>query len=327
MVKKTQHRPSGDDALPLVIVNPGSASGSTRDNWTQTASELRAHFGPFSTAFTKGPGHGIELAERAAVSGRTFIIACGGDGTVNEVANGIIRSGCDAELGVLPSGTGGDFRRTLGLPRANRDAAAALRDGETRLMDAGKVTFNNEAGDIVTRYFLNVSSVGLAALVIKRVKRKAFDWLPIEALRGRVNFAYSTLQELMELDPVLIRIKIDDGRERTLRTISFCVANSRFFGGGMKIAPDATINDGLLDLVNIGDLSTAKILMNAYSLYRGTHQGLKEVRSTQARKVEVFSVDPNREIMLETDGEIPGMLPATYEIVPNALKVRVPRSS
>src|SRR4030095_16785871 len=112
----------------LVIVNPKSASGSTRDRWTQTASDLRTHFGPFSVAFTKSAGDGIGLAERAALSGRRFIIACGGDGTINEVANGILRSGEDVELGILPSGTGGDLRRTLGMPLANREAAAALKN-------------------------------------------------------------------------------------------------------------------------------------------------------------------------------------------------------
>lgn len=313
--------------LPLVIVNPKSASGSTREKWSATASDFRAHFGAFSVAFTKGPGDGIEIAEKAAVSGRRFIIACGGDGTINEVANGILRSGKDVELGVLPSGTGGDFRRTLGLPRSNRAAAAALRDGETRLMDVGKVTFQDFNGDPVTRYFLNVSSVGLAASVIKRVKSAtAFDWLPVEAIRGKANFAVSTLQEVLDLDPVTVRVRFDGGDEKTVQTIALCIANSRYFGGGMMIAPDAKINDGLLDVINIGNISTARILLNGYSLYRGTHQELTEVKSTQARKIEVSALDPSREILLETDGELPGKLPASYEIVPNAVRVRVPKS-
>src|SRR3954447_15483871 len=137
---------SADTSLPLVIVNPKSAAGSTRDKWSQTASDFRAHFGAFAVAFTKGPGDGIEIAERAAKAGRKFIIACGGDGTINEVANGILRSGVDVELGILPSGTGGDLRRSFELPHTNRDAAAALRDGETRIIDVGKVTFHDHEG-------------------------------------------------------------------------------------------------------------------------------------------------------------------------------------
>jgi YegS/Rv2252/BmrU family lipid kinase len=317
---------SGETSLPLVIVNPKSASGATRDKWSQTASDLRAHFGPFSVAFTKGPGDGIDLARHAAEAGRKFIIGCGGDGTINEVANGILRSGNDVELGVLPSGTGGDFRRTLGMPLTNRDAAAALRDGETRTIDVGKATFLDLQGKTVERYFLNVSSFGLAASIIKRVKTTSvFDWLPVESVRGRANFAASTLREVVGMEPVLVRVKIDDRDEETLQTINFCIANARYFGGGMMIAPQASINDGVLDVVNIGDIKTAKILLNAYSLYRGTHTALNEVKSTVARKIEVAALDPPQQILLETDGELPGKLPATYQIVPNALKIRVPK--
>ena len=314
-------------SLPLVIVNPKSASGSTREKWSLTASEFRAHFGPFSVAFTKSQGDGIDLAERAAKAGRKFIIACGGDGTINEIANGILNSGEDVELGVLPSGTGGDFRRTLGLPLTNRDAAKSLREGETKLMDVGKVTFNDHSDNEVSRYFLNVSSVGLAADIVKRVKSaKVFDWLPVQSMRGKANFAVSTLQEVLSLDPDLVRIRFDDGDENTIQTIAFCIANSRYFGGGMMIAPNAKINDGLLDVINIGDISTAKIFLNIYSIYNGTHDSIKEVKSTQAKRIEISSVDPSKQIFLETDGELPGKLPAVYEVVPNALKVRVPKT-
>ena len=240
-------------------------------------------------------------------------------------ANGILLSGEDVELGVLPSGTGGDFRRTLGMPHSNREAAVALRDGQTKSMDVGKVTFCDHAGKPASRYFLNVSSVGLAAEIIKRVKSaKVFDWLPVESVRGKANFAVSTLQEILDLDPALIRVRFDDGNESTLQTIAFCVANSRYFGGGMMIAPEARINDGLLDVVNIGDIGTAKIILNALTLYRGTHNRLDEVNSTLAQRIEIAAADPSREILIETDGELPGKLPATYEIVPNALRVRVP---
>lgn len=325
-MNKTASNSSGDTSLPLVIVNPKSASGSTREKWSLTASELRSHFGPFSVAFTKSQGDGIDLATRASRSGRKFIIACGGDGTINEIANGILLSGEDVELGVLPSGTGGDFRRTLGLPHTNREAAAALRDGDTKLMDVGKVTFTDHSDKSVSRYFLNVSSVGLAADIIKRVKSaKVFDWLPVESVRGRANFAVSTLQEVLDLDPSLVRVRFDDGEEHTLQTIAFCIANSRYFGGGMMIAPDAKINDGLLDVVNIGDISTAKVLVNALSLYRGTHHRLDEVNATLAKRIEINAADLSKEILLETDGELPGKLPAVYEVVPNALRVRVPK--
>lgn len=314
--------------LPLVIVNPKSASGSTRENWAATASELRTHFGPYSAAFTKGPGDAVAIAERAAREGRRFIIACGGDGTVNEVANGIIRSGSEAELGILPSGTGGDFRRSLNIPNDPREAARALRDGSTMAIDTGKVTFVSNDGNETSRYFLNVASVGLAASIIDRVKgSKAFDWLPTKHLRGQANFAASTLREIADLEPFILRVRVDDGEECNVQSVNFCIANARYFGGGMMIAPDAKLTDGLLDVVNIGAISAAKVVAKGITLYRGTHLALDEVDHRLARKIEVSSFESDAEIRLETDGELPGRLPAVFEAVPDALLVRVANKS
>ncbi|MCC6330297.1 MAG: diacylglycerol kinase family lipid kinase [Acidobacteria bacterium] len=312
--------------LPLIIVNPRSAGGSTRESWSGTASDLRAHFGAYNVAFTKAAGDGVNLARNAADAGREFIIACGGDGTINEVANGILQSGKDIELGVLPSGTGGDFRRSLGMPQSPRDAARALRDGATKRIDAGRVTFQGHAGETITRFFLNVSSFGLAASIIERVKsNKALDWLPLGGVRGRANFALSTLSEVVGLDAVTVKVRIDSGEEKLLQTVNFCVANARYFGGGMMIAPNAKLDDGKLDIVNIGDIRTAKVLLNAYTLYNGSHLDLAEVKSTLARRIEIAPASLGDDIHIETDGELPGRLPAVYEIVPAALRVRVPR--
>ena len=311
--------------LPLVIVNPKSASGATRDKWSSIASDIRTHFGPFSVAFTKARGDGTEIARRGAENGRDFIIACGGDGTINEVANGILDSGVDVELGVLPSGTGGDFRRSINIPQNTREAARALKTGQTKLIDVGKITFHDHDNNAVSRHFLNVSSVGLAAAIIERVKASSStNWLPIASLRGKASFALSTLQEVFGIEYATVRVRIDDGEEHNLNTINFCVANARYFGGGMLIAPDAKLDDGHFDVINIGDLGTAKILLNAYKLYDGSHLDLPEVKSKRAKRIEI-SAAGNADIHLETDGELPGKLPATYEIVPKALRIRIPR--
>lgn len=316
---------NGDYQLPLVIVNPKSAAGSTESRWAEIASELRTHFGAYQVAFTKKHGDGTALALHGATQNRKFIIACGGDGTINEVANGILQSGKDIELGVLPSGTGGDFRRTLGIPANAREAAKALRTGVTRLIDAGKVTFFDHKDQQISRYFLNVSSFGLSASIIGRVKTStSLKWLPNDLFRGRASFALSTLQEVLDLNYATVKVKIDEKEEKLLNTINFCVANSRYFGGGMKIAPEAKINDGFFDVINIGDIKQAKILLNAYTLYRGSHLSLPEVKSTLAKRIEVSAASANQIIQLETDGELPGRLPAIYEIVPNALRIRTP---
>jgi diacylglycerol kinase (ATP) len=312
--------------LPLVVINPKSAGGSTREKWSAIASDLRTHFGPFNVAFTKGPGDGVEIARRAAEDGRTFIIACGGDGTVNEVANGVLQSGKDAEFGVFPSGTGGDFRRTISMPREHREAAQALRTGETKRIDVGRINFTDHDDKPLERYFLNVTSFGLAASIIERVKgSSSLSWLPLDTIRGRASFALSTLQEVVALGATSVRIRLDDKDERTIQTVNFCVANSRFFGGGMKIAPDAKLNDGFLDVINIGDIRTAKIILNAYTLYRGTHLDLPEVKDTLAKRIEARPLNSEHEVHIEVDGELLGKLPAVYEVVPGALRVRVPR--
>jgi diacylglycerol kinase (ATP) len=320
--KNNNHNGTGG-TLPLVIVNPRSAGGTTGDSWAGIASDLRVHFGPFNVAFTKAEGDGIELAKSAAEAGRKFIIACGGDGTINEVANGILLSGADAELGVLPSGTGGDFRRSIGMPDEHRESARALKSGQTRAIDVGKVTFQDFEGQTASRYFLNISSFGLAASIIQRVKsNKPLDWLPIDVVRGPASFAVSTLQEVIGLDTTKVRVKIGDGEERSLTTVNFCVANARYFGGGMMIAPKAKLTDGSFDVVNIGDMKSAKIIFNVYALYRGTHLTLPEVKATRAKRIEAKPLNSGDEIMIEVDGELPGMLPAVFEIVPLALKLR-----
>jgi len=312
--------------LPIVIANPKSAAGSTREKWSAIASDLRTHFGAFNVAFTKGPGDGIDLARRAAENGRPMIIACGGDGTINEIANGILQSGKDVELGIFPSGTGGDFRRTIGMPSGTREAAKALRTGETKRIDVGKVSFIDHDGRQAERFFLNVTSFGLAASIIERVKGStSLSWLPLDTVRGRASFALSTLQEVIALGPTTVRVRIDDKDEHTLQTVNFCIANARYFGGGMMIAPEAKLNDGFLDVINIGDIRTAKIILNAYTLYRGTHLDLTEVKDTLAKRIEARPLNDADEVHIEIDGELPGRLPAIYEVIPNGLRVRIPR--
>lgn len=308
-----------------MIVNPKSAGGSTQTRWSEIASDLRSHFGPYTVALTKKPGDGTDIAGRFIAAGRRFIIACGGDGTINEVANGVILSGEDVTMGIVPAGTGGDLRRSLGISSTPREAARQLRNGVTREIDVGKATFSDFEGRTVERYFLNVASFGLSASINDRVKRKgSFSWIPNETVRGKTKFALSTLQEVLDPEFKIVNVSIDGEPQSKLATLNFCVCNARFFGGGMQIAPDAKVDDGLLDLVNIGDLTTLRILLNGYKLYSGSHIAMQEVKSRLVKKIEVSPADRSDTIDLETDGEIPGRLPAVFEVVPKAIKLRVP---
>jgi diacylglycerol kinase (ATP) len=313
--------------LPLIIVNPASAGGVTRDAWPRMASDLRAHFGSFTIAFTAKAGDGTGLAAEAARKGAKLIIACGGDGTISEVANGILNSGKDAELGILPRGTGGDFRRTLGIPMRTREAAKTLREGKTRAIDVGRVTFINHQGVQDTRYLLGMASFGMSAAVIDRVKEGGPEWLPSNApkwLKGRIAYGTSMLQTAMSSPKIRVVIQLDDGTEQHLTVANVCIANARYFGGGMKIAPDAKLTDGQLDVITIGDLGSLKILANAPRIYLGSHLSMAQVHHALARKIVARPANKDTQIAIEVDGELPGFLPATFQVVPKALRVRCP---
>lgn len=314
-------------ALPLVIINPSSASGSTGDAWPSVASDLRSEFGPFYTAFTKVRGDAASLANDAARKGIKFIIACGGDGTISEVANGILSSGKDAELGILPSGTGGDFRRSLEIPAQSREAARILRTGRTRRIDVGRISFVDRRGADAMRYFVGVASCGMSTKVIRRVKAGGPDWLPANTpkwLGGRISFGASLLQTAMRTEPIRLMVQLDDLRERHLLVVNLSIANARYFGGGMKIAPDAKLTDGKFDVIGVSELGAMKIFTSAPRLYRGSHLSMPEVSHALARKVVVRAADRDAEVELEVDGELPGKLPATFQIIPEALRVRCP---
>lgn len=314
-------------SLPLVIVNPASAGGATGRAWARLASDLRTHFGAFNCAFTERAGDASVIAGREAAAGRSLIVACGGDGTISEVANGILESGADAELGILPSGTGGDFRRTLDIPRRGRDAAAALAVGRSMRVDVGRVEFQDRAGARSTRYFLNVASCGMGGEVIRRVEENSAGWLSSASRRvagGQAAYALASLQTAVSFERPTLRIRLDEGPEFRLAVANLCVANARYFGGGMKIAPEAKLDDGLLDVVAVSDLDTLKILTNVYRLYLGTHLGMREVRHAHARRIQVSADRPGEHVSIEVDGELSGTLPATFEILPRALRIRCP---
>jgi diacylglycerol kinase (ATP) len=313
--------------LPLVIVNPESASGTTRKAWPQIASDLRTHFGPFTVAFTERAGQGTDLAMDAARSGIDLIIACGGDGTISEVANGILSSGKDVELGILPSGTGGDFRRTLEIPMHTRKAAGILREGRSRRIDAGRVSFVNHDGADTNRYFLGVASCGMSTEVIERVKSGGPDWLPSNTpawLGGRVSFGAAMLQTAARSSRSRLVVQLDDTHERHLTVANLCIANARYFGGGMKVAPDARLTDGKLDVVSIGDLSALRIFTSAPRLYLGSHISMPEVSHSLARKISVRAANKSQSVAIEIDGELPGRLPAMFQVIPKAIRVRCP---
>jgi YegS/Rv2252/BmrU family lipid kinase len=304
--------------LPLVIVNPASSGGGTKRAWPALAARLRDNFGPFACAFTTAPGDAKKIAGEAATAGRKLIIACGGDGTISEVANGIIAAGSSAELGILPRGSGGDFRKTIDLPARFEDAARALARGRARAIDVGEITFINHQGNQEKRYFINVASFGMGGEVVKRANssNKTFG--------GAMAYAYATLAATLSYQCPEVWLKIGDHASTRLRIANVSIANGRYFGGGMKIAPHAKIDDGLLDVIVIKENSLTQTIVNAPRLYAGTHLSLPYVITSQCDIIAATPIDEKEIVSIEVDGEAPGRLPATFRVIHNALNVRCP---
>ncbi|HXU60329.1 MAG TPA: diacylglycerol kinase family protein [Polyangia bacterium] len=302
---------------PLVIVNPRSGRGVTESRWARLRGGLSEGLGELDSAFTTCPRDAAVIARRESEAGRRLIIAMGGDGTISEVACGILCAGGRTELGIIPRGTGGDFRRTLELPDDIAEAGRRIRDGAPRLIDAGRVTYRGHDGQDETRHFVNVASFGFSSAVARRANASS------KRFGGKLAFLSATVSTLMSYDNTDVWIRSDGGERERRRVLLAALGNGRFFGGGMKICPEATLDDGVFDLVTVGDFTRTEVLTKVGRLYNGTHLELEEVQSARVKRLEVEAVEPDQQIPVELDGETPGHLPAVFEILPGALHVRV----
>ncbi|MEP6654075.1 MAG: diacylglycerol kinase family protein [Myxococcales bacterium] len=303
-----------------VIVNPKAGGGISQKKWARLVGAVSAGLGELEVRFTDARGHATEIAREAAQGGRRLVVAFGGDGTISEVAAGLLaahQAGApQSELGIIPRGTGGDFRRTLGLPTDITKAAQRIRDSAAHVIDAGRVQFTTPEGNLATRTFVNVASFGFSSTVAARANSAS------KALGAKAAFLGATVRTLMNYENADVMLELD-GAAPIRRTVMLAaVGNGRFFGGGMKICPDAKLDSGALSLVIVGDLSKAKTLANIPRLFAGTHLALDEVRATTIHTLRATPADPSQRIPIELDGETPGYLPATFEVLPGVLPVR-----
>jgi diacylglycerol kinase (ATP) len=261
------------------------------------------------------PGEISELAERAAREGARLVVAVGGDGTINEAVNGLLQAPDPPELAVIARGTGDDFIRTHGIPSSAEGAIEVARSGVARAVDAGRIEYRTWDGARATRYFANVGSVGMSGAVAQRANATS------KALGGRITFFYALTREFLVWRNTEVTVDVD-GQARRGRMHDVVVANGGYHGGAMKLAPDARPDDGVFDVVLIGDVSKLDFLTTAPKLYSGRHVGHPKVDVLRGASV---SVDAPVPLPLETDGEVLGTTPARFEIVPHAYRVRVPR--
>jgi diacylglycerol kinase (ATP) len=263
---------------------------------------------------TTGPGHATEAARSALAGGERYLVAVGGDGTVHEVLNGMVENdapvAADAVLGVVAAGSGCDFVRSLSLPGGAVGASRHLAGDAVRQIDVGKVTFTS-GSSAETRYFANIAEAGLGAAVVERTGR-------LPGFLGSAKYFCGFWLTLPRFRPAVVRIRADD-REFEWRAHNVVIANCEFFGGGMHISPKSKPDDGLLDgLVMVGPKSDAFTMLP--KVYKSTHLPHRGIAELTVRSLRLEADPP---LQIEADGEMLGTTPATFEVVPGALRVKV----
>jgi diacylglycerol kinase (ATP) len=252
------------------------------------------------------PGH---LARAAGEARGSLLVVIGGDGTVNEVVNGV--AGTDAEIAVLPCGTGQDFGRTHGIPSRFEEAVRVALRGETRTIDLGRV----ELDDGTSRFFANVGSAGMSGSVARRANAMT------KRFGGRATFYYALTREFLAWQNTRVVVDLEDGMRREGPMHDVIVANGSYHGGGMKLAPDARQDDGLFDVVLIGDVTKPDFVTTSPKLYSGRYLSHAKVELVRSSSVAISAAEP---LPLEVDGEPIGATPARFVVVPSALRLRVP---
>jgi len=307
----------------FVVVNPNSANRRTGREWPQISRALKEAIGDFEALKTRAPGEATRIAREALKSGFQMIVSVGGDGTHNEVVNGFfnleggkpVSINPDAVLAVITKGTGGDFRKALKIGKDIGPAIGVLKDGKDRLIDAGMLTLVDHRNEKVTRLFINIASFGIGGDVDDRVNRQT------KILGGKISFLRGAVVATILYQNKHVKISIDGEKKWEGRVYNAAVANGQYFGGGMWVAPGAKLDDGLFDIVVMGDMSFGEILTGGTKIYQGKHLDHPKVQVFRGRVVEAISEE---RVLLDVDGEQPGRIPSVFTLLPQAIRIRMP---
>ena len=297
------------------IVNPRAGSGAARRRWPRAARLLADRLGPVQVCFTEAPGHARALARELAAAGCDLLIVAGGDGTLNEVVNGLLATPSGTRLGVLPLASGGDFARTLGVPGLAQ-AVDALAAGECGWIDAFRARFRGPGGVATERCFLNAASVGLGAVAARGLG----GWRRV--MPGSVRYLAAAIPPLASGQSYRVTLRLDDGGPMTFDMTTLAVANGQYQGGGIRIAPEAALDDGLADITVVERVSLAEVASNLPILYSGALYSHPKVRHWRGARVRI---EGEPETPVELDGEPVGTLPLDVEVIPRALRVVIPQ--
>ena len=363
MSNMNQNKKHGDTVL---VVNPKSSSGSTGEGWEDLYIKIKEAFGETpEVAFTKKAGDGTTIATRFLKKGFKKIVAIGGDGTINEVANGFFflknneqnshiqdavgssdKNNTDhndndnktnhiprpprlepinseAVMGLIPSGTRNVLAKSLDLPEGDMECCQNFIKGKLKKIDviSATVTDQSNHSKVSTRIFLNAAEIGIGGEIIEKAKKIR------EKVKSRiVSTVASLISTVPNYESNLCEILIDDDRRRAIVTkMTMCViANGKYLGGGFRAAPKASISDGLLDIVILKESSNLEMIENFLKLRDDNSTNEGDVFYKQAKKVSIKSKEEDeKDITVTIDGEPIGILPATFQVLQNALTVRM----
>ncbi len=298
-----------------VIVNPVAGAGRTARVWPQIMGLFKGNGLRFEHDLTEAPGHAVVLAKAAAERGYELVVSVGGDGTVNEVVNGLYESGNikGARLGIISTGTGGDYVRTVGVPRSYEEACRCFIEPKTLTVDLGVVEYANN-GKTIERLFVNFAGLGFDAEIVQRTTHQ------FKALGGLLSYLMGALATLVFYRNRKVSLIID-GEEVEKDVCTVIMNNGRYGGGGMFTAPDADLADGLLDVLIIDDIGKVDLLWSLPRIYKGTHLTHPKVTMRRAREIEIRCRDGR--MHLQADGELLGKLPARFRVLPSSLNIVV----
>jgi YegS/Rv2252/BmrU family lipid kinase len=303
-----------------VILNPAAGSGRAMRSMAQIGDSLRRYDLRHEIVLTKARGHATELARAARTDGVDVIAVAGGDGTLSEVVQAYVdesgRAVSGPDLALVPCGTGGDFRKTLGLSGALDEAVGRIRYGARRPIDLGLLRITSHDGDDVHRAFVNIASFGIGGQV-DAVVNASPKWLG-----GKAAFFLGTLRAMASYRNASVRVKVDGATWFEGPVFNCAIANGRFFGGGMMIAPHADPSDGRFEIVALGDLTKREVVTMSSRVYQGAHLAADGVRVTHGAHIDAEAIHPWATVLLDIDGEQPGRLPMRASVAKGALTFR-----
>jgi YegS/Rv2252/BmrU family lipid kinase len=299
----------------IVIVNPNAGKGKGYKDWNIIDGFLKKAYISCTVKFTEAKGHAVLLAHEALKNGCRNILTVGGDGTLNEVVNGIFKDGnypaTDISLGLIPVGTGNDWGRMFGIPLDYEKAVGIITEGKEMLHDIGIITYF-DGPEKKMRYFINIAGLGFESVVVRRT-----NYQKEKGHSGKAIYFYNLLMSLLSYKNTRAEF-IVDGKKNSADIFSINVGNGKYCGGGMRQTPDALPDDGLLDVTVINGIGKIEIIRSLKMLYDGTILSHPKIDGYKCRNLKVSS---DSIIWAEADGESLGHTPAEFNIIPSCINI------